>query len=290
MDVVLIHVPSHAGDDRHPASLGPARLLGAGAAEALASRGIDVTVRSVDSGRPFSDTASSSARVNKGVAALVGEAVGAGRLPVVLAGSCDVSLGVLAGFDHADCGAVWLDAHADFNTPESTISGFFAGMSVAVITGHCYRDYWGQIGDNTPLAEDAIVMFGVRELSPEAERERLERASIGVVGWRDGGPERDILASLDVLSRRTRDVYLHVDFDAFDPEVAPGVADEPVPRGLLLEDAEAIITATTERFRIRAATLATYTPDRDRGDRTLGVALRILELLGDCARGSATRE
>jgi arginase len=285
MDVSLIQVRSHAGDDRHEASEGPRRLLEAGADELLASRGIAVTVECADRGTPFRDTSSSSARVNMQVARLVREAVEAGRLPVVLAGSCNAALGVLAGFDHADCGAVWLDAHADFNTPESTTSGFFAGMSAAIVTGHCYRDYWAQIGDSTPLAEDAIVMFGVRDLSPKAERERLQRSSIRVVEWREGRPGGDVLATLEELTRRVGDVYLHIDFDAFAPEVAPGIADKPVPGGLSLADAEAIIRATADRFRIRAATLATYTPDRDHDDMTLRVALRILELLGDYASG-----
>jgi arginase len=290
MDVCLIQVPFHAGDDRHGSGRGPECLLEAGADELLTARGIAVTVERADPRTPFRDTATSSARVNKQVAALVQKAVEAEQLPLVMAGSCNACLGVLAGFDHARCGAVWLDAHADFNTPESTISGFFAGMSAAVITGHCYRSYWAQMGNNTPVAEEAIVMFGVRDLWPEAERERLQRSAIQVVAWRDGRPQGDVLAPLEELARRVRDVYLHVDFDAFAPEVAPGVVDEPVPGGLSLEQAESIIRATTERFRIRAATLATYTPDLDHDHKTRRVALRIIELLGDYASNQPRRE
>ena len=283
MDVCLIQVPFHAGDDRHGSSKGPERLLEAGADKQLRARGIGVTVERAERGAPFRDTATAAAFVNKRVAQLVAKAMEARQLPVVVTGSCNTSLGVLAGFHHSSCGAVWLDAHADFNTPDSTISGFFAGMSAAVITGHCYRDYWAQIGDNTPLAEDAIVMFGVREISPQAERQRLQRSAIRVVEWREGRPEQDIFGPLDDLASRVRDVYLHIDFDAFAPEVAPGVVDEPVPGGLSLEDAERIIRATADRFRIRAATLATYTPDVDLDDKTLRVALHILKLLGDYA-------
>jgi arginase family enzyme len=156
-------------------------------------------------------------------------------------------------------------------------------MSAAIISGHCYRRYWAQIGDSTPLAEKNIAMFGVRDLSPEAERERLQRAAIQVVAWDDGHPARDILATLDDLADRVREVYLHVDFDAFAPEFAPGIADEPVPGGLTIEQAETIIRATTDRFRIRAATLATYAPERDREERTLQVALSLIELLADYA-------
>ncbi len=63
----------------------------------------------------------------------------------------------------------------------------------------------------------------------------------------------------------------------------PGVVDEPVPGGLSVEDAETIVRATTRHFRIRAATLATYAPDRDRDGRTVRVVLRLIELLGDYA-------
>jgi arginase len=283
MDVCLVEVPFHAGDDGHPSSRGARRLLEAGAAELFTERGVIVTVEHADRGTAFRDTASSSAEVNRQVAALVRPAVASARLPVVLAGSCNACLGVLAGFEHARSGAVWLDAHADFNTPDSTSSGFFAGMSAAVITGHCYRHYWAQIGDHTPLAENTIAMFGVRDLSPQAERERLERSAIQVVEWRDGQPDRDILATLDDLARRVRKIYLHIDLDAFAPELAPGIADEPVPGGLTLEQAETIIRATAERFHIQAATLATYTPDRDREETTLRLALNLIDLLADYA-------
>jgi arginase len=243
-----------------------------------------VTTERADRGGPFRDTASASAAVNRQVAAKVRAARDAGMLPIALAGSCVTCQGVLAGFDHADCGAVWLDAHADFNSPETSVSGFFPGMSLAVVTGHCYRTYWAQLGDSTPLAEEAVVMFGVRDLSPAAERERLERSAIRVVPWRDGRPQGDVLAALDRLATRVPAVYLHIDFDGFAPQVAPGVADEPVPGGLSREDAEAIIRATSERFRIKAATLATSSPARDRDDRTLRLGLWLLELLGGQAR------
>ena len=186
-------------------------------------------VRAIERPRPFRDTALSADDVNRRLAAEVRAATNAHELPVVLAGSCDAALGVLAGFEHARCGAVWLDAHGDFNTPDSTASGFFPGMSLAVVVGHCYRRYWSGIGDGTPIEERAVALFGVRDLSPDEERERLERSSIQVVPWSQGTPDGDVGATLDELRRRVADVYLHVDLDAFAPEVARGVADEPLP-------------------------------------------------------------
>jgi arginase len=283
VDVCLIQVPYMAGDERHGSADGPRRLLQAGAEELLTSKGIAVTVEGVERDGSFRDTASSTAAVNKHLAATVGKAVAAGQLPLVLAGSCVACMGVLAGFEHSRCGVVWIDAHADFNTPESTVSGFFPGMSTAVITGHCYQSYWAQIGHSTPLAESAVVMLGVRDLWPEAERERLERSAIKVVEWRNGKAQGDALLALHELSRSADEIYLHVDLDGLDPEIAPAVVDDPVPGGLSLEDVEEAIRTASRRFRIRAATVATFTPERDRDEKTLDAALRIIELVGEYA-------
>jgi arginase len=277
--ISLIAVPYHAGDEHRPSARGPARLLEAGAVERAAARGVEVSAETIERGEPFRDTGASSAAVNARLAVTVRKAVEAGQLPIVLTGSCNSAMGVLAGFDHRDCGAVWLDAHGDFNTPESTVSGFLPGMSLAIVTGHCYRDYWATMGDSTPLAEESVVMFGVRDLSPSKERERLERSAIEVIGWRDGRPLSDPLAALDQLRRRVSEVYLHVDLDAFAPDVAPAIADQPVPGGLSLEDGEAIVSATIDRFRLRAATIATYAPAFDQDDKTLHLALRLIELI-----------
>ena len=101
VDVCVVEVPFHAGDDGHPASRGPERLVGAGAAERFRERGVSVTVERAGRESAFRDTASSSAEVNRKVAALVRTAVASERLPVVLAGSCSTCLGVLAGAQRA---------------------------------------------------------------------------------------------------------------------------------------------------------------------------------------------
>ncbi len=283
MQVCLIQVPYMIGDEHHAASKGAERLAQAGAEKLQRGRGLTVTVERVDRGTPFRDSASASLAVNKQLAAIVRQTIAAGQLPVVLAGSCDASMGVVAGFDDSRCGVVWIDAHGDFNTPESTITGFFGGMSLAVITGHCYRNLWAQVGNRAPISESATLLLGVRDLDP-AERERLERSAIQVVKWHQGKPRANVLASLDELAKRVPDVYLHIDMDAFDPQVAPGVVDSDyrVPGGLSLRDMEVAIRAVAARFQIRAATVATYNPDLDQDEKTLQAGLRMIELLTDC--------
>lgn len=280
MHVCLIQVPYHIGDDRHGASNGPSRLIQAGLGSTFTARAIAVVVDKVDRETPFRDSVSASRAVNAHLATTVKRAIAKGQLPLVLAGSCDVSMGVLAGFEHAGCGVVWIDAHGDFNTPDSTISGYFAGMSLAVITGHCYSNVWAEVGDNTPIAETATLMLGVRDLDP-AERKLLELSAIQVVGWKEGKPQRDVLASLDELAGRVREVYLHIDMDALAPEDAPGLVMPPVEGGVSLSEMEEIMIAVAGRFRIRAATLATYNPDLDRDEKTLRAGLRIMEALAE---------
>ena len=273
-----------AGDDRHGGSKGPPRLVEAGIAQALGARGAPVFVERVERPGEFRDSASASLAINKRLAALVRSAVAAGRLPLVLAGSCDICMGILAGFDHAGCGLVWIDAHGDFNTPESTISGFFAGMCLAIVAGHCYRNFWAQIGDSTPVPEKATLLLGARDLDP-AEEERLRRSAVTVVRWSDGRPQGDVTAALDGLARRVRSVYLHIDLDGLDPGVAPGIVDPPVAGGLSAHDLEAIIRGVGDRFRIRAAALTTYNPDRDADGRTLWTVVRAAALIAESAGG-----
>jgi arginase len=156
------------------------------------------------------------------------------------------------------------------------VSGFFPGMSLAVITGHCYRNVWRRMGNSEPVPESTVVMLGVRDLSPDEEAQRLERSSIEVVRWEGGKPAADVTTVLDKLATRVDEVYLHVDHDSLDATVAPGVSDLPVPDGLSLEDLEGAIRSIASRFRIRAAALTNYNPERDEDDKTLRAGLRII--------------
>jgi len=138
-------VPFTAGDAAHPASEGPDVLVRAGVERLLADRGVTVHRECVEirTGMSFPDVVAASAAVNRELQAAVRRAVAAGRLPIVVAGSCDAAIGVVSGLPHRRCGIVWVDAHGDFNTPDSSVSGFFPGMSLAIVTGHCYQEHRG---------------------------------------------------------------------------------------------------------------------------------------------------
>jgi arginase len=283
--VCIVEVPFVVGDDRHAASAGAHRYLEAGGEDVIAGLGINVTVESIERRESFHDSVSASRAVGESLAGVVRASEAAGRVPLVLAGSCDASIGVLAGMeDRSQCGVIWVDAHGDFNTPESTESGFFPGMSLAVVTGHCYQRMWSRMGNAEPVLERVVLMLGVRDLSPTMERDRLEASKIEVVPWEKGRPTADVSESIEELATRVDEVYLHVDNDALDPAVAPGVSDVPAPGGLSLEQLEDAIRAVASHMRIRAASLTNFNPDRDDGDRTLQAGLRIIGAIGSALR------
>lgn len=277
VDVALIQVPYMLGDDRHPAAGGPSRILAGGLESRLAAHGARADVAVVDRGSEFADTATASRAVNRGLARIVRQSVAAARFPIILAGSCDAAIGVVAGLNDADCGVIWADAHGDFNTPETTLTGFFAGMSLAIVTGDCYRSYWSQITDSAPVSHASTLLIGVRDLDPE-ERDRLVRSGVTSIEWYDGQAQADIDATLAAFGGRVRRIYLHIDLDALDPSIAPGVVDHPVPGGMSIDDIDRVVREVARRFSLRALTIATYNPERDPEDRTRNAVLHIVEL------------
>ncbi|HEX5954748.1 MAG TPA: arginase family protein, partial [Solirubrobacterales bacterium] len=111
------------------------------------------------------------------------EAMSDGRLPVLVAGNCIVSLGAIGGVAGGTVGILWLDAHPDFHTPETTPTGFLDGTGLAAATGACWHVLCSRIPGFAPVAEDHVVLAGVRDIDP-GESERLE-AELG-----GGGPGR----------------------------------------------------------------------------------------------------
>jgi arginase len=245
--VCLIDVPFAMGDDRHDASEGGRRLIDGGGRELFARRAIACRDLRVARRVPFADTASACLAVNRELAAAVATATAAGELPIVIAGSCDAAAGVLAGLARERCGIVWIDAHADFNTPDSTASGFFPGMALAIVTGHCYAAWWAQIGNAAPVPETHVALIGSRELSPDAERERVERSPMLRVAWIDGQPDRDIDITVAKLADRVERVYLHIDLDALDPSIAPASSTRPLRKGSLFHSSTKCSTRSQAR-------------------------------------------
>ena len=138
-DIRVIVAPYDSGHRGLRMGAGPEHLVDGGLGEALRTAGRSPSFATV---RPESDPPAEVATTFE-LDGLISEQVrGAltdGHFPLVLSGNCNASVGTIAGAGPEGLGIVWFDAHADFNTPETTTTGFTDGMGLAVAVGHCWR-------------------------------------------------------------------------------------------------------------------------------------------------------
>ena len=200
----------------------------------------------------------------------------AGFFPLIVGGDCLVALGAVSGLlDPPSTAVAWIDAHGDFNTPETTISGYLGGMPLACAVGRGLSDLREQCKLITPMPERNVALIGVRDLDPAEERLLLE-SSVALVR----GPElaRDPAAldrALHVLGSLPQ-LYMHVDIDALDPADAPGV-DYPVAGGLRLDELTRIVQRTVGLGNIAALAITAVNPEKDIDERTVIAALAVID-------------
>lgn len=280
-DLQLIQVPYDSGRRGWRHGAGPASLVAAGAVAALGSAGGDVGVTSVECESVLE--AAAGVEAMRGVAAEVAAAAARGRAPVVLAGNCGVTLGVVAGLRAAAPGrrvaVLWLDAHGDLQTPATSTSGFFDGMGFAMLTGRCWQALATSVPGHEPLPDARAVLVGGHDLD-EAERELLA----------SGGPRwlsaPEIRSGVDAEQRLLADlaahadaVHLHVDLDVHD--TSEGRANSyAADGGLTAEEVRRVARAAAERLPVVSATVASWDPALDTDHRLRRVGLDLLALLG----------
>lgn len=180
------------------------------------------------------------------------------RFPLVLSGNCNAALGVLGALG-PDTGVIWFDAHGDFNTPQTTMSGFFDGMTLATATGRCWAEMARSIDGFAPVPDDALILLGVRDLDP-GEAATLSRSQIVRLGVREAGEQLPLI--LANLSGRLKQFYLHLDLDALDPTEGRANAFA-VPDGFSRDHLQALLNTVASTLPISAMTLASYDPAFD---------------------------
>jgi arginase len=308
VDLTLVAVPYDLGREGVGSGRGPAAYVEGGAAEALRERGHDVEVVTARRTAPFGTELDAVLDVNGAVAALVAGSATAGRLPLVLAGNCNVTLGVHAGLLAVrspagdlprDTATIWLDAHGDFNTPETSETGYLDGMPLAMLTGRAFPETWTRLGGR-PLDEGLIVHAGGRDLDPaEADAFSLSRVitvSGAELGYRGVGealaPALDELAGRAGAQTRTSghalhpSAHLHVDIDVLDPAIAPAVSF-PSPGGLTMAELLAAVEMVAGRFALKALSLTSFAPATGDGGKTLHAGLAVLATSASAAAVAA---
>ena len=286
MNISLISSPYYLGHRDVGMGAGPSHFFEAGAAQLLASDGHDVSPVTLEFDGSVDHEVGATFAINALLAEEVRRATGEGAFPIVLAGNCCSCLGTVAGLGVNDISVVWFDAHGDFHSPDTTGSGFFDGMGLHIATGNSWRGMAERIPGFIPVAERDVILTGVRDLDA-GEDDALERSAVCLVDYPTlsaRGITGALAAPFDALSSRKRDLYLHVDLDVLDPEVAPVNAYQP-DGGLRLEQLREALEMIGDRFQVRAAALACYDPQLDAAGKGLEAGLEVLRMFGDIGWG-----
>jgi arginase len=291
MHVEILGVPMDLGAGQRGTALGPDELRRAGLKGALESLGntvtdignIEVPARdAVAEGEPrlrYLDTIRGIARRVRDATA---GATNRGRVPLVLGGDHSLSIGSIRGVaQHKRLGVLWIDAHGDFNTHESTPSGNIHGMPLSTLVGLGDERLIRLDGGPAPLIDPSnVVLFGVRDLDP-GECELLDESAVSVFSMaeiRRLGITEAVARALEIVSRGTDGVYVSIDFDGMDPADAPGVST-PVQRGLTREESKQICSLLRASGRVAGVDLVELDPGQDDRGRTASLGVELATLL-----------
>ena len=253
---------------------GPAGLLAHGFQDRLRKDGWDVEIAeaTIPEGLPegLGKLATVTA-VGRWIAEAVATAHERGRFPLVLSGGCLASVGVLTGLQRSgiDPAVAWIDAHGDFNTPETSPSGYWDGMALASVCGLSLPEVREGIGLQ-PLRVDRVVHLAGRSFDPlEIEHVRTRRLA-AIPPDRIAAPE-----SLEKCRQLSGRLYLHVDVDGLDPGDAPAVGF-PEPGGPRLEDVLHCLSALPAPAAMTFSALGFDRASEEQAARTVETCARLL--------------
>ena len=286
-EIAIIGATLDLGQSRRGVDMGPSAMRAAGLEERLVSLGYEVsdhgnvetavpeaTALRDESARFLPEIKETCARI----AAKVVEESTAGALPLVLGGDHSVALGTLGGLAsvHGPGGVLWIDAHADINTPGTSPSGNVHGMSLAAALGLAGEAFTSDAWPLPALDPRRVALIGLRQ-ADTGERKLLRDAGVRVFTMSDVdriGIERAVRESLDRIGGAAF-VHVSLDMDVLDPEIAPGVGT-PVRGGLTYREAHLALELVAESGLAGSLEVVEVNPILDRENTT---ALTAVELV-----------
>jgi arginase len=220
---------------------------------------------------------------NNHLADIVADQIRSDVLSIGLMANCNGLMGMLAGHQRSGnprkplrVGLVWIDAHGDFNTPETSLSGMMGGMPVAISTGQCLHHIRRTSGLEPPLPIKYVTMAGVRDTDP-MEQYLIDKYDIPQITVDDiKRLNQAIDMEMDRLSRITDLIYVHVDLDILDPEDIPG-AGLPVENGPTADELGEALSVMFEYPNVKGFGMASYPWRRDPERKGLKSVYRLVE-------------
>lgn len=282
MKLSIIQVPYDCGQHGERMGRGPNHLVDRGLADSFTGTGHDVHLVEIGLGPGLRTEMSAAADLQRTIYRTVAESLEEGRFPILLTGNCNTAaLGTVAALDSTGgpgkTGVLWFDAHGDFNTPETSPSGFFDGMALSVLTGNCWDALTGSFSGFTPVPEHNVVLIGARDLDgPEEELlwgSAIEMVSVEAI--RADGAAGALGPHLDRIAARVSRLYLHLDMDVLDPR-SLRANEFSAPGGLTLALLAECLKIALARLPVAALALTAYDPGIDRRDRGVEVARTVI--------------
>ena len=218
------------------------------------------------------------------VAGAVATSIQGGHFPLVIGGDHSLSIcSVRGAARQRKLGVIWIDAHADFNTAETTPSGNIHGMALAILAGLGDETLIQLWDEQVPVVDpERIAIIGARDLDP-GEKRNLQEAGITVMGMEQidrYGMVTVVERAIERVSRDVDGIYLSLDLDALDPRHAPGVGT-PVPAGLTQREAHLACELLAETGKLIGMDLVEVNPILDIQNQTAALAVEFaLSALG----------
>jgi arginase len=291
-DIVLIGIPIEAGAGRRGCRMGPDGYRAAGLAETLAELGHGVHDHgnvAPDAARPV--TAPARARNAAEIAAWTraidaAAAAVADAVPIFMGGDHSLSVGSVNAMARRARRAgrplhvLWLDAHADFNTPETSPSGNIHGMPVAALTGAPGLEFLFEGLERVPLAPDAFHMFGIRSVDAE-ERHALRARGVQVADMRqidEQGTARLMAGIVERAAKAGAMLHVSLDVDFLDPSIAPAVGTA-VPGGATYREAHLVMEILADSGLVTSLDLVELNMMMDHGGASARVMVELVASL-----------
>ena len=289
--ITIVGAPLDLGASRRGVDMGPSALRLASLNAKLASLGYavedvgNVPVAQQESAPTVHENAKYLPEIASTCTALATAVDGilvAGGFPLVLGGDHSVAAGTVAGVSHAfrrnnqQIGLIWIDAHADMNTPESSPSGNIHGMPLACCLGYGPRELTDIFGYSPKVQGRNVVLIGLRDVDIR-ERGIVKESGVTPFTMRDideRGLRSIMQEAISLASDGTGGFHLSFDMDVLDPDEAPGVGT-PVRGGVTYREAHLALEIVCDSGRMAAMEIVEVNPVLDQANRTalLGVEL-----------------
>lgn len=287
MTIDLLGVPLDLGSERIGVDMGPNALRYQKFTKNVQEAGLDIhdlgnldcpSPEEVELGDPKIKYLEPITKVCRSVMSSVISTISKNKRPLIIGGDHALAIGSITGAAKAvsgSLGVIWIDAHGDLNTPQTTLTGNIHGMPLAVLLGHGHPDLIALASSKPAIDYPNVIVIGAKDLDP-AEETFIKKHHLQSFHIRDIAAEglKPVFSAVDRLVQKTDHLWVSLDLDAVDSSEAPGVG-MPNKGGLTYREIGAIASYIGKKSRLLGMDLVEYNPVNDIEHKTAYLAAEL---------------